>query len=70
MIAAWGLRETTARTSTLFGETNSLNFPTVNAAQLLSRGNGDSFAVKLNTSGNVLLYSTTLGGGLRRWPTP
>lgn len=46
------------------GETSSLNFPTVNAAQSIARGNGDAFAVKLNTSGNVLLYSTYLGGGL------
>jgi uncharacterized protein (TIGR03437 family) len=45
------------------GETSSLNFPTVNAAQAVARGNGDGFAVKLNTSGNVLLYSTYLGGG-------
>jgi uncharacterized protein (TIGR03437 family) len=45
------------------GETASLNFPTVNAAQSSARGNGDAFAVKLNTSGNTLLYSTYLGGG-------
>jgi uncharacterized protein (TIGR03437 family) len=44
------------------GETNSLNFPTVNAAQPIFRGNGDAFVAKLNIGGNVLLYSTYLGG--------
>jgi uncharacterized protein (TIGR03437 family) len=47
------------------GETNSLNFPTVNAAQAVPRGNGDGFAVKLNIGGSVLLYSTFLGGTLQ-----
>jgi uncharacterized protein (TIGR03437 family) len=46
------------------GETNSLNFPTANAAQPAARGNGDAFAAKLNIAGNVLLYSTFLGGSL------
>ena len=46
------------------GETNSLNFPTANAVQSITRGNGDAFAVKLNIQGNTLLYSTYLGGSL------
>ncbi|MDX2031767.1 MAG: SBBP repeat-containing protein [Blastocatellia bacterium] len=45
------------------GETNSLNFPTVNAAQPVFRGGIDGFVAKLNIEGNVLLYSTYLGGG-------
>lgn len=45
------------------GETNSLNFPTVNAAQPIFRGGIDGFVAKLNIEGNVLLYSTYLGGG-------
>lgn len=44
------------------GETNSLNFPTVNAAQPIFRGNLDAFVAKLNVNGNELLYSTYLGG--------
>lgn len=46
------------------GETTSLNFPTVNAAQPNFRGGIDAFATKLNIQGNELLYSTYLGGGL------
>ncbi|MEP7339664.1 MAG: SBBP repeat-containing protein [Acidobacteriota bacterium] len=44
------------------GETNSLNFPTVNAAQPNFRGNVDAFVAKFNINGNELLYSTTFGG--------
>ncbi len=46
------------------GETTSLNFPTVNAAQTSFRGTADAFVSKLNIEGNVLLYSTYLGGSL------
>jgi uncharacterized protein (TIGR03437 family) len=45
------------------GETNSLNFPTVNAAQPVFRGGVDGFVAKLNIEGNTLLYSSYLGGG-------
>ncbi len=44
------------------GETTSLNFPTVNAAQPSFRGAIDAFVAKLSIEGNVLLYSTYLGG--------
>lgn len=47
------------------GETNSLNFPLVNPAQPIYRGNVDAFVVKLSIDGNVLLYSTTWGGTLQ-----
>ena len=46
----------------LAGETNSLNFPTANAANPIFRGNVDAFVTKFNIEGNVLLYSTFLGG--------
>ncbi len=46
----------------LAGETNSLNFPTANAANPTFRGNVDAFVTKFNIEGNVLLYSTFLGG--------
>ncbi|MGH9799239.1 MAG: SBBP repeat-containing protein, partial [Blastocatellia bacterium] len=46
----------------LTGETNSLNFPTANAANPIFRGNVDAFVTKFSIEGNVLLYSTFLGG--------
>ena len=46
------------------GETNSGNFPTANAAFPVFRGNVDAFIAKFNIDGNVLLYSTFLGGTL------
>lgn len=44
------------------GETNSLNFPTANAAFPTFRGNIDAFIAKFNIDGNVLIYSTYYGG--------
>jgi uncharacterized protein (TIGR03437 family) len=44
------------------GETNSLNFPTANAAFPTFRGNIDAFIAKFNIDGNVLIYSTYFGG--------
>jgi len=44
------------------GETTSLNFPTYNPAQPNFRGGIDVFVTKLSIQGNVLLYSTYLGG--------
>lgn len=46
------------------GETNSLNYPTVNAVQPLFRGNVDAFLTKLNSEGNAILFSTYMGGSL------
>lgn len=46
------------------GETNSLNFPTANAAQPTNRGNTDAFIAKFNIDGNELIYSTFWGGTL------
>ena len=47
------------------GETTSLNFPLVNSAQPIYRGNTDAFISKLSLDGNVLIYSTTWGGTLQ-----
>lgn len=47
----------------LTGDTDSANFPVVNAAQQKPGGLSDAFVVKLNASGNQLVYSTYLGGG-------
>lgn len=44
------------------GLTTSANFPTINAYQPVLGGNRDAFALKLNASGNGLVYSTFLGG--------
>lgn len=48
----------------LTGETTSINFPVVNAAQPNFRGGTDAFIAKLNIDGNTLLYSTFFGGTL------
>lgn len=58
----WAIAVDAAGNVYFCGETNSLNFPTANAVQSITRGNGDGFATKLNIAGNVLLYSTYLGG--------
>ena len=44
------------------GETNSNNFPTVNALQPTYAGGGDAFVSKINSNGSALVYSTYLGG--------
>jgi hypothetical protein len=46
------------------GFTNSINFPTANAAQpTQGGGQQDAFVAKLNPAGSALLYSTYFGGG-------
>jgi hypothetical protein len=46
------------------GETGSPDFPVLNAIQpMYGGGDSDAFVTKLNAAGNVLLYSTFLGGG-------
>jgi hypothetical protein len=44
------------------GGTGSSNFPTTSAFQSLFGGIADVFVVKLNASGNGLIYSTYIGG--------
>lgn len=44
------------------GRTNSLNFPTVKAAQASFGGYDDAFVCKVHREGRRLLYSTYLGG--------
>ncbi|MGJ0428368.1 SBBP repeat-containing protein [Methylobacter sp.] len=46
----------------LTGETNSADFPTVNALQLSLGGGADAFVAKLTADGGALRYSTYLGG--------
>jgi hypothetical protein len=48
----------------LTGQTNSINFPTVNAFQpAYGGGLEDGFVTKFDASGSALVYSTYLGGG-------
>jgi hypothetical protein len=51
----------------LAGNTNSNDFPVMNASQPARRGGQDAFIVKLNPAGNGLIYSTYLGGGLNEF---
>ena len=44
------------------GNTNSTNFPTVNAYRATLNGALDGFIVKINASGNAMLYGTYIGG--------
>ena len=44
------------------GNTNSINFPTVNAGQPTAPGGDDHFVAKLSPNGSSLVYSTYLGG--------
>ncbi len=46
----------------LAGSTASTNFPLVSPIRLALGGSRDAFAVKLNAIGNLLVYSTYLGG--------
>ena len=44
------------------GTTNATNYPVVNAFQSQNQGQTNIFVTKLNPAGNVILYSTYLGG--------
>jgi hypothetical protein len=44
------------------GQSNSTNYPATDAYQSSTKGNGDAFVTKVDTSGTKLLYSTYLGG--------
>lgn len=46
----------------LTGFTTSADFPTQSALQSAPGGGGDGFALKLNSAGSALVYSTYLGG--------
>src|SRR5262249_25257582 len=46
----------------LAGSTSSSNFPLQNPLQASRRGTQDAFAVKIDSSGSTLLYSTYIGG--------
>ena len=44
------------------GQTDSVDFPTVNPVQPAKRASEDAFVLKLNAAGGALLFSTYIGG--------
>ena len=52
------------------GNTDSLDFPTVNPYQAGLDGTYDAFVGKFSSDGSSLVYSTYLGGAMRTGLTP
>jgi hypothetical protein len=59
---AYGIAVDSSGYAYIAGITNSSDFPTKGAEQSASHGSGDAFVVKLETTGDALVYSTYLGG--------
>ncbi len=59
---AYGIAVDGLGSACVAGQTNSTNFPVLNAMQPTSGGNGDAFVAKLTPAGNALVFSTYLGG--------
>jgi uncharacterized repeat protein (TIGR01451 family) len=59
---AYGIAVDRSGNAYLTGQTDSTDFPTVNAVQAAYAGEQDSFVSKLSADGSALLYSTYLGG--------
>jgi hypothetical protein len=57
----WGMAMDAQGNSYVVGYTASNNFPTINAYQPVTGGQGDAFIVKFNSNG-IPVYSTYLGG--------
>ncbi|HXA07485.1 MAG TPA: SBBP repeat-containing protein [Bryobacteraceae bacterium] len=60
--SAAGIAVNAAGNAYVTGGTTSTTFPTAAPLQASSGGNQDAFVTKLGPSGNVLIYSTYLGG--------
>ncbi len=60
--SAAGIAVDAANNAYITGGTTSTTFPTAAPLQAASGGNQDAFITKLGPSGNVLVYSTYLGG--------
>jgi hypothetical protein len=59
---AYGIAVDSSGDAYITGSTGSLDFPIVSAEQPTYGGNGDTFVVKLNSTGSGIIYSTYLGG--------
>lgn len=64
-----GIAVDTTGAAYIAGVTSSVDFPVVNAFQVLSGGGTHGFAAKLNPAGSGLIFSTYFGGSSRDWPT-
>ncbi len=58
----YGVAADAAGNAWVVGQTNSPNYPTVNALQPALAGGNDAFVTKINPTGTALAYSTYLGG--------
>lgn len=64
---AYGIALDSSNDAYIAGSTASTNFPIVSSLRSALGGARDAFVVKLNPSGNTLLYSTLLGGSNNDW---
>jgi uncharacterized repeat protein (TIGR01451 family) len=60
--AGYGIGVDSAGNAYVTGETNSFDFPTVNAFQTSMSGPTEGFVAKLNPAGSAFVYLTFLGG--------
>ncbi len=60
--AGFGIAVDSAGEAYVVGDTNSVDFPTVNPYQGSLQGIHDAFVAKFDAAGNALVYSTYLGG--------
>jgi hypothetical protein len=58
----YGIAVDGAGNAYVVGQTNSINFPTMNPLQPADAGSWDAFVTEINATGSALVYSTYLGG--------
>ncbi len=64
---AWGIAVDPSGNAYVTGSTTSNNFPLVSSLRSTLGGGRDAFVLKLNSIGNILTYSTLLGGSGSDW---
>ncbi len=62
MDGGYGIAVDSAGETYVAGQTESVDFPTVNPYQASLKGSSDAFVTKFDAAGNALVYSTYLGG--------